>query len=189
MILILVGASRHSPNNKMSISNVSHKNVFESNVRKWEASRSRTAESSGNEKKTTLTSLSILFVIIWVLVGVRTSVLVWQGVGSAACAKGKNWPGLKAVQYFGVVFALRNASLAAPPTRDFVLVSVPVVSLSPHSPSTMVCAPLGPTQERVEVAKGDAEWAGVLNPTGLNVLMDSGHHQFSSILCFSFPCA
>lgn len=54
------------------------------------------AESSGNEKKTALTSLSVLFVIIWAPVGVKTSVLVWQGLGSMACAKGKNWCGLKA---------------------------------------------------------------------------------------------
>lgn len=102
------------------------------------------------KKKTTLTSLSILFVIIWVLVGVKTSVLVWQGVGSVACAKGKKWRGLKAVQYFGMVFALKNTRLAALSTRDFVLGSVLIVSLSLHSPSAMACAPTGPPQERTE---------------------------------------
>lgn len=97
VILILVGASQRSPN-KMGISNAAHKNVCESNVRKWEASRLRMAESSGNGKKTASTSLSVLFVIIWAPVGVKTSVLVWQGLGSAVCAKGKNWHGLKAAQ-------------------------------------------------------------------------------------------
>ena len=133
MILILVGASRHSPN-KMSISSMAHKNVFESNVRKWEMSRLRTAESSGNEKKTAPTSLSVLFVIIWAPVGVKTSVLVWQGLGSMACAKAKNWRGLKAAQQnISVVFGLRNAGLAASPASAFGLKSAPAPSHVPMS--------------------------------------------------------
>lgn len=125
-----------------------------------------------------------------VLVGVKTSVLVWQGLGSTACAKGKNQRGLKAVQYFGVVFALRNIGLAAPPTSDFVLGSVPVVSLSPHSPSTIACAPVGPPQERAKGGKRRCRLDWSPQSHWLNTLIDFGHYRFSSILssCFSFPC-
>lgn len=133
----------------MSISNVAHKNVFESNVGKWEAPRLRTAENSGNERKTARTSLSVLFVIIWALVGVKTSVLVWQGLGSTACAKGKNWRGLKAAQqYVSTVFTFRNMGLAASPASAFGLGSA--LSLSPHAPSSTACTPPGPSQGKAE---------------------------------------
>lgn len=109
------------------------------------------AKSSGNEKKTTPTSLSILFVIIWAPVSVKTSVLVWQGLGSTACAKGKNWRGLKAAQqYVIVVFMLRNAGLAGSPASAFGLGWAPALSLSPRPPSTMARAPPGPSQGRDE---------------------------------------
>lgn len=85
--------------------------------------------------KTTPTSLSVLFVIICAPVGVKTSVLVWQGPESKTFAKGKDWRGLKAGQtYIGVVFMLRNTGLAASPARSE---SAP----SPHSSSTPACTP------------------------------------------------
>lgn len=83
--------------------------------------------------KTAPTSLCVLFIIIWAPVGVKTSVLVWQGAGSKTCAKGKDWRELKAAQqYDGVVFTLRN--MGASPARSE---SAP----SPHSPSTTACIP------------------------------------------------
>lgn len=172
----------------MSISNVAHKNVFESNVRKWEVPCLRTAENSGNERKTAQTSLSILFVIIWAPVGVKTSVLVWQGLGSTACAKGKNWRGLKAAQqYVSVVFMFRNMGLAASPASDFGLGSP-----CPHMPHPPQLAPFQDhPKAKLKVVKGDAGLAGVLNPAGFNLPLDFGHHQSSSALrsCVSYLCA
>lgn len=101
--------------------------------------------------KTAPTSLSVLFVIIWALVGVETSVLVWQGLGSTACAKGKNWRGLKAAQqYVSVVFALRNAGLAVSSAKPFGLGSAPALSSSPCTLSTTARIPLGPSQGKAE---------------------------------------
>lgn len=169
-----------------------YKNVFESNVSKWEVSRLRTAESSGNEKRTAPTSLSVLFVIIWAPVGVKTSVLVWQGLGSTACAKGKNWRGLKAAQqYVSVVFTLRNAGLAASPASVFGLGSAPACAC-PHVPLPPRLAPLWEhPKEKLKVVKGDAGLAGVLNPARFNIPLDFGRHQFSSTLrsCISYLCA
>lgn len=60
-----------------------------------EVSHLRMTESSGNEKKTAPTSLLALLVIIWAPVGVKTSVLVWQGLGAGLVPKASTGVGWK----------------------------------------------------------------------------------------------
>lgn len=122
--------------------------------------------------------------------GVKTSVLVWQGVGSVACAKGRNWRGLKAVQYLEWVCTQKCRAASSSHKRFCVTVSPSSVPW-PHVPQPpWLLPPWDHPKEELRVAKGDAECAGVLNPTGLMTLIDFGHYQFSSNLCscFSFPC-